>query len=44
MRYEKIYFARLKVWEIWETRGNTSELIKRFKTEQAADRWLARKR
>ena len=42
MKYEILCHPITKVWEVWETRGYTSEIVKRFKTQAAAERWVAR--
>lgn len=42
MRYQKIYNRARNVWMVWRIVGTSSEVVKTFKTEQAADRWIAK--
>lgn len=41
MKYSIIFNRVRAEYQVWATRGNTSEIVKRFKTAGAAARWVA---
>lgn len=41
MKYAIIFNHVRAEYQVWATRGNTSEIVKRFKTAAAAERWVA---
>ena len=41
MKYAIIFNHARAEYQVWATRGNTSEIVKRFKTAAAAERWVA---
>lgn len=43
MTYTVFYNRARGEWQVWEQRGNTAEIVKRFKTEKAARAWIAKR-
>lgn len=43
MKYDILYNPVRKLYCVWATCGNTSQIVKTFKTETAAKRWIASK-
>ena len=42
MKYELQYNPARKVWVVWRIAGSTAEIIKAFKTETAAKKYIGR--
>lgn len=42
MKYDIIFNRTRNLFMVWRTIGNNSEVVKTFKTQAAAEKWIAR--
>ena len=40
MKYQITYNSAHKVWAVWRVIGQNAEVVKTFKTEASAQRWI----